>query len=137
MFSESEWRRPSLGHRDVKSTMFCTHALNACIGGSSRHRSMRSDVVMEDIMPISMRYLDKDRTTAQQPAIPQVMLETTFLPQGAYEVIVPYFGCYRDQYRLCFTNTTQYRSREVETSKYKGGSNKWLQEIDHGSGDTR
>jgi len=74
-------------------------------------------------MPISMRYLDKDSIAAQQPAIPHVMLETTLFPQGSYEVIVPYFGCYEDQYRLCFSNTNQYRSREVETSKYKGGNN--------------
>jgi len=84
---------------------------------------MRSDVVMEDIMPVSMRYLDKDSIPAQQPAIPQVMLETTLFPQGSYKAIVPYLGCYGDQYRLCFTNTNQYRSREVDTREHKGGSN--------------
>jgi len=72
--------------------MFCTHALNACIGGSSRPRSMRSDVVMEDIMPISMRHPDKDGIAAQQPAIPQGMLEATLFPLGSYEVIVPYWA---------------------------------------------
>jgi len=89
--SESERRRPSLGHKGVKTTMVYTPSSTVNQSGFATP-SICSQVDMEGLIPIHMKCGDKNGVLSQRLDIAPVTPKAVLYLQASYTAIVAVFG---------------------------------------------